>query len=333
MADDETCCELCEWRCRADRAAGERGVCRVGRAEVAATSFALALRSYSVTLTGCCYRCLHCNAYRISQYPDPGWQYRGHLPPSVLASEALERIRGFSDFPIERITFTGGDPIIHLPYIEAVAAAIREEDAGIGIGLATGGFATPETIDRIIRLCSSITLEIKAFDDPVHRALTGAPAAPVLRNAGILGRRAFEKIRVFRTVVIPGVTDGQVEGIAGFIASIDSDIPYRLIGFRPNFVLYYHAGPPAAMMERLAERCREQGLTDVAWSGYYPEGDAAHLQQQKERLVGRYGGSSPGALAGAYAASVGCPTHPRNCGGCPLRDRCPVTLREPWNRR
>ncbi|WP_440955680.1 radical SAM protein [Methanosarcina sp. Mfa9] len=355
MTDLENC-ELCEWRCGVNRLAGERGVCRVGGPEVAATSLSGTLKSYSVTLLGCCYRCLHCNAYRISQYPDPLWWYGRHISPEELVSDAETRIRAYSgsaynepsyrgsacnvsgkefekEFEIDKISFTGGDPIIHLPYIEEVAGVLRKRDSKLGVGLATGGFCTPESMERIAGICSSITLEIKAFDDEVHRALTGAPVGPVLRNASYLAENAREKIRVFRTVAIPGMTDKQVVKIAEYIAALDPEIPYRLIGFRPNFVLYYHPGPEKEMMEKLAEKCRDAGLKDVAWSGYYPEAYPEGIEKKAEILEKRYSGNREAGLTAAYALETGCPTHPRNCGECELRDRCPATLREPWNRR
>jgi pyruvate formate lyase activating enzyme len=326
-------CELCEWRCGVDRLAGERGVCRVGPAEVAAISCSETLHSMSVTLLGCCYRCLHCNAYRISQYPDPLWWYGRTLTPRELVDECLRHLDAVGGINVDKISFTGGDPAIHLPFIEEVAEIVRERDLPLGIGIATGGFSTPEAMERIAATCSSITLEIKAFDDPVHRALTGAPAAPVLRNAAYLAKCAPEKIRVFRTVAIPGITEKQIPAIAAYIAGLDPDIPYRLIGFRPNFILYYHPGPSDEEMERLAEACRAEGLHDVAWSGYYPLSPPAGIEKEREKLASRYGENEEAAFAAAYVAGVGCPTHPRDCGACPLRHRCPATLKEPWNRR
>jgi len=350
MTDLENC-ELCEWRCGVNRLAGERGVCRVGSPEVAAASLSRTLKSYSVTLLGCCYRCLHCNAYRISQYPDPLWWYGRHISPEELVSDAEIRIRAYGEsvysrpacsdsgkesgkeFEIDKISFTGGDPIIHLPYIEEVAGVLRKRDSKLGVGLATGGFCTPKSMERIAGICSSITLEIKAFDDEVHRALTGAPVEPVLRNASYLAEKAREKIRVFRTVAIPGMTDKQVVKIAEYIATLDPEIPYHLIGFRPNFVLYYHPGPEKEMMEKLAEKCRDAGLKDVAWSGYYPEAYPEGIEKKADMLKKRYSGNQEAGLTAAYALETGCPTHPRNCGECELRDNCPATLREPWNRR
>ena len=332
MRDLESC-RLCEWRCGVDRLRGERGVCRVGRAEVAATMCSGTLASYIVTLLGCCYRCLHCNAYRISQYPDPGWYYAGHLPAAVLVEEARKRIAAYRGPRIRTIGFTGGDPIIHLPYIEEVAAEVKRQSLDIDIGISTGGIATPEAMVRIAGLCRVITLEIKAWSDPVHRALTGAPVAPVLRNAEYLVNEGRDQIRVFRTVVIPGMTDREVEEIAAFIASLDPTVPYRLIGFRPNNVLYYHPGPSREQMERLCTVCRDAGLLDVAWSGYYPEAVPDEVAGAAARLAAMYEGNSAAALTAAYAAVCGCPTHPRDCGACPLRDRCPATLREPWRGR
>lgn len=331
--DDLNSCRLCEWRCGADRHGGERGVCRVGPAEVAATMCSGTLASYIVTLLGCCYRCLHCNAYRISQYPDPGWQYVGHIPAVALVSDAQERIAAYRGSRIRTISFTGGDPIIHLPYIEEVAAEVEQQSPDLGIGISTGGFATEATMERIVNLCQTITLEIKAYSDPVHRALTGAPVAPVLRNAEYLVQEGREKIRVFRTVVIPGMTDREVSGIAEFIASLDPTVPYRLIGFRPNNVLYYHPGPPGEQMERLCAVSRKAGLDDVAWSGYYPEVVPDEIAARVVALTAAYGGDPAAALTAAYAAACGCPTHPRDCGACPLSDRCPATLREPWRGR
>ena len=305
-------CNLCEWRCGVNRLEGERGVCRAGMHPlIAYTMLSETLSSYSVTMLGCNFRCIYCNAYRISQYPDAQWFYRDYVEPAVLADETISRMTPDTD----KIGFTGGEPTIHLPYIEDVVRAIRETGTEIGVGIATNGFCTPETLTRVIDIATSISFEIKAYDDDVHRMLTGAPSAPVLRNAKVLATSARESIRVFRTVVIPGITDRQVLKIAAFIADVDPTIPYRLIGFRPNFILYYHPGPGRALMNDLTEQCKEIGLTDVAWSGYYPT---------------EMPGGSETEIAMQYLRRAGCPKYPRSCGECELRDQCPACLLEPW---
>ncbi len=269
------------------------------------------LASYSVTMLGCSFRCIYCNAYRVSQYPDAQWFYREYVEPERLAAEAISRMMPDTD----KISFTGGEPTIHLPYIEEVVRIIRKKDPDIGVGIATNGFCTQKTLKRVIDIATSISYEIKAYDNDVHQLLTGAPSTPVLRNASVLATDARESIRVFRTVVIPGITEHQIARIAAFIAEIDSSIPYRLIGFRPNFILYYHPGPSKDLMNDLTEQCRDAGLTDVAWSGYYPT---------------EIPSGSEAEVAAQYLRRAGCNRHPRSCGDCELRDRCPACLLEPW---
>ena len=47
---------------------------------------------------------------------------------------------------------------------------------------------TEESFERVLAFATSVTFDIKACDDEVHHALTGASVAPVLRNAELIGR-------------------------------------------------------------------------------------------------------------------------------------------------
>ena len=115
---------------------------------------------------------------------------------------------------------------------------------------------------------------------------------------------------------MPKINDKDIENIAAFIASIDPSIPFRLVGFRPNFMLYYHPGPSKQDMEEIAEKCRNKGLEEVSWSGYYP----------KEIKFSESGAE----LAMRYANLAGCISKDRNCGTCDMKKECPAILKEPW---
>lgn len=303
-------CKLCEWRCGVNRLEGETGICNVGLPEVAYTSLAYILKSYSITFLGCSFKCLYCNAYRISQYPDTGWIYRGYIEPEKMARETLEHLESplARNIGAYRLSFTGGEPTIHTPYLEELVGKIRRFSPSIEVGIATNGFPTMKTFKRILRIADFINFEIKAFNDEVHRNLTGAPSEPVLRNAAYLAEKAPEKVRTFRTVVIPRITDKEVPRIAEFLAEINEEIPYRLVGFRPNFVLYYHSGPSKGLMEDLVKECEKKGLKNVDYSGYYP------LKAKDPDY---------------YLKKLGCPL-PRNCGECRFKDECKSILMEPW---
>jgi len=325
-------CKLCAWECGVDRTAGERGVCGVLNPEIAYTNLALVLRAYSVTMLGCCFRCIYCNAYRISQYPLSAWFYRGFVPPEEVAKEAVDRINSEEgrEMNVRRISFTGGEPTIHLPYIEEVVRLAKDMMPSLEIGFATNGFASEDAMRRIVEICTHINFEIKAFNDDTHRSITGAPVEPVLRNAEFLIKRARAKIRTIRTVVIPHINEDEITAIAEFIASLDPSVPLRIIPFRPSFMLYYHPGPTKRRMEELGEAAKKAGLENVWWGGYYPIGTSKNAMEtlRRERFQVEHDGAK---LALAYAKLAGCTRgEARNCGSCPLNDRCPAVLKEPW---
>ncbi len=315
-------CHLCSWNCGVNRLEGERGICRVGLPEVAYTSFTQVLKSYSITLLGCSFLCTYCNAYRISQYPDSGWRYRRYVEPAVLAEEAYEALKNpyAQDMCVNKLSFTGGEPSIHTPYLEEVVAILDRQIPQLESGLATNGFSTKKTMKRLSEISSYINFEIKAFNGELHQALTGAPSEPVLENAEWLARKHPEKIRVFRTVVIPGINHEEIPKIAEFIRDIDPSIHYRLMGFRPHFMLYYYPTPTRSLMQKLVEDCQKLGLENVDYSGYHPGGNHITEQFNSNGLETVY----------RYLNQAGCYREPRNCGNCPENHHCPAVLLEPW---
>lgn len=314
-------CKLCSWNCKVNRLKGEKGVCRVGLPEVAYTNFTQVLKSYSITLLGCSFLCIYCNAYRISQYPDSGWRYRGYVDPSVLADEALKMFETSlaRQMGVNRISFTGGEPSINTPYIEEVINNINKMTPELEMGLATNGFSTKNTMRRLSKISSYINFEIKAYDNQLHQAITGAPSKPVLKNAEWLAQKHQDKIRVFRTVVIPGINHGEIPKIASFIRDIDPSIHYRLVGFRPHFMLYYYPTPSRSFMQKLVEDCKDLGLKNVDYSGYHT-GDSSMIKM----------GNSSLETAHHYLNQSGCYRDPRNCGICPENSHCPAVILEPW---
>lgn len=275
---------------RVNRLEGERGICRASIPEVAYTSLTPMLKSYSLTLRGCSFKCMYCNAYCISQYPDSGWMYRGYVQPESMVQEALKSFKtSFArSRDITKLNFTGGEPSIHILYLEAVTSRMKEEIPELKIGMATDGFSTLKTMKRLVKISSSINFEIKAFDDEIHHAITGATVGPVLKNVEWLMRKHPEKIRVLRTVVIPSINDSQVLKIAQFIQDINPDVQYRLVGFRPHFMFYYHRGPSKEFMQELVKSCKKLGMKKIDYSGYYPSENGFKKHDNKKGIKRAY---------------------------------------------
>jgi pyruvate formate lyase activating enzyme len=87
-----------------------------------------------------------------------------------------------------------------------------------------------------------IKFDIKAWNEKVHYALCGVSNKKTLENfrslSGAMSRRPLPRFLIASPIRVPGyVDDGEVAGIADFIAELNPDIPYSLLAFYPQFCL------------------------------------------------------------------------------------------------
>jgi pyruvate formate lyase activating enzyme len=317
-------CELCEHRCEVNRLAGERGICRVTMPTVAsATLHPAPPKSYTVFMAGCNYKCLNCQNWTISQYPDNGFGQRGYESPGELAEECVDNLNSISArlMGADRIFFSGGEATIHLPYIEKVVQEARKMRPDTRVNFDTNGYMTEESLKRVLDFTTSITYDLKAYSDEVHLALTGASSKPVLRNARYIGSQAKDKLWEYRILVIPQINEGEIKPLTEFIAHIDTSLPVCFLAFRPNFVLENHPGASRDLMDRCVEIARDSGLENAYWSGStdIPGKIMNRNSPMRERYV-----SEGAQIAASYALSAGCRTHPRTCSTCNSNQACEV---------
>ncbi|MBS3789640.1 MAG: radical SAM protein [Candidatus Thermoplasmatota archaeon] len=311
-------CNLCEWRCGVNRLEDEVGVCMLERPQVASTSLHPAPpESYTVFMAGCNFRCLNCQNWRIAHFPEQETPVRGELKPKKLAKEAVSKVRSKRGkmMGADRIFFSGGSPTPSLPYIEKIVEGAKKLDQDIKINYDTNGFMTPRSLERVIDLADSITFDIKAFDDEVHKGLTGAPLEPVLRNAEKLAEEAEEKLWEFRYLLVPGINEGDVEELAKFLCDLDEDLPLNFLAFRPNFVMEDYRGARSEEMEKAVEKAKKVGLCNVSWSG------KTGLAGKKDLLKTDRSGAE---MAEDIAEKNGCITRSRKCSSCARVHSCEV---------
>jgi pyruvate formate lyase activating enzyme len=228
----------------------------------------------------------------------------------------------------DRIFFSGGEPTVHLPYIERVVAAAREIKPDTRVNYDTNGYMTEQSLERILNFTTSITFDIKAWDDEVHKALTGASLQPVLRNAETIGREAKSQLWEYRIVVIPKINESDIQPITEFIAGIDPTLPVCFLAFRPNFALEHHMGAGRRLMDRCVETARKSGLENAYWSGY--TGISGGVMDVAGEVKNTYLNEGAG-IAGSYALRAGCRTHPRECSTCETYQACRVKRYVPVN--
>lgn len=317
-------CELCEHKCNVNRLNGETGVCKMTTPVIAsATLHPAPPESYTVFMAGCNFKCLNCQNWTISQYPDNDYKQRGYKEPKNLAAECVAALNSSMAKVIkaDRIFFSGGEATIHLPYIERVVLEARKMNPKIKVNFDTNGYMTENSLERILSFTTSITYDIKAYSDEVFLALTGAHAGPVLRNAEYIGKNYKDKLWEFRILVIPLINESEIKLLTEFIANIDTSLPVCFLAFRPNFVLENHPGASRDLMHQCVKIAAKSGLKKAYWSGHPNLPGISRGIENK--VKGKYA-SKEAQLSASYAWHAACKTHPRSCVTCPSNPACEI---------
>lgn len=134
-------------------------------------------------------------------------------------------IKELNSIEVKKVIFLGGEPTLD-PDLANLARSLHEKFQTHNV-LLTNGSIIP-SLDDIDEVCCSI----KAYTDDLHIDFTGKSNRDVLKNFPEFYRAGIE-LRS-ESIFIPGYIDYQeIEKIARFIASVDSDIPYRIDGYIP----------------------------------------------------------------------------------------------------
>ena len=119
-------CKFCERRCGVNRSVGQRGVCGVGVKPRIASEFMHygeepeLVPSYTIFFNGCTFKCVFCQNWDISQYPDGGTA----AEPRALAL----LVKGARRAGARNVNWVGGDPT---PNLHAVLETLRACDTNI----------------------------------------------------------------------------------------------------------------------------------------------------------------------------------------------------------
>ncbi|MFQ5981558.1 MAG: radical SAM protein [Candidatus Heimdallarchaeota archaeon] len=329
MQKDLENCKLCAWECGVDRQAGEYGVCLQGLPEIASCQLHPAPpQSYTVFLAACNFKCLNCQNWEIAHYPVTNAPIRGQVNPEIIAQEGVSAIHSITGRLIhaDRFFFSGGSPTVSLPWIEEVISHGRSLDSTIKVNFDTNGFPSKESFCRILAFSDSITFDLKAISDDIHRALTGAPVEPVLKNAETMARYA-RKLWEFRILVIPSIVDvEEIQLICEFIASLDETLPVCFLAFRPNYCLDSHPGAPQKLMEQCLAIAQKNDLENSHWAG--------QTGLKRRGIANSHGYHQKDAKGGAktamhYASRAGCMMDLRSCGQCISKLECQLKAHVP----
>ena len=276
-------CELCPRRCRADRAAGERGVCgatdtlRLARAALhfwEEPPISGEEGSGTVFFSGCPLKCVYCQNHEIST-----GNFGIDVSPERLAQIMLE-LQDQGALNINLVTAT------HYAHLlpETIAAA-RARGLVVPIVYNTSGYERVEAVRELDDLVDIWLTDFKYADAGLGRALSHVPDYPsVAQSALIEMARQLERHGggaaradgtwtrgiIVRHLVLPGHAEDSCR-VLDLIWDAVGDVPISVMNqYTPNAAMRAAGGELARAVtreeyERVLDHADDLGFTQMFW--------------------------------------------------------------------
>lgn len=214
----------------------------------------------AVFYRACSFDCLFCQnfTFRLTNFDTAS-----PLSSSELATRATE--------DTGCICYFGGDPTPQIVHSLGTAREARKK-GDFRICWETNGSMSRAYLSKMIEVALEsggiIKFDLKSYDDNINLALCGTTNRKTLDNFAYLASRFKERkdppLAVASTLLVPGYIDVQeVQKIAGFVSSLDKEIPYSLLGFHPHFHMNDLPTTSREHAARAREAAVEAGLLNV----------------------------------------------------------------------
>jgi pyruvate formate lyase activating enzyme len=125
-----------------------------------------------------------------------------------------------------------------------------------------------EAADISLKSGGCVKFDLKAWSEEIHIALCGVSNSRTLSNFKRLALRVSERqnppLLIASTLLVPGYIDEEEIGkIAQFIAALNPDIPYSLLGFHPQFYMQDLPRTSLSHAKKCLQVARNAGLSRV----------------------------------------------------------------------
>jgi pyruvate formate lyase activating enzyme len=209
----------------------------------------------------CTFDCLFCQ----------NWHFR-EMTSSLQPRMSSESIARMVSPMTSCICFFGGDPTPFIQHSISVAELSREVKGIRRMCWETNGSMSSKWAMRIGEIAletgGCVKIDLKAFDDRIHRALCGRSNSQTLKNLKILGEMANKRrevpLLVVSTLMVPGyVNEEEVTWISNYLADIDPTIPYSLLAFHPAYMMNDLSTTSWSQAEACIKAARGAGMENV----------------------------------------------------------------------
>ena len=144
----------------------------------------------------------------------------------------IEKDRVFFDESDGGITFSGGEPLMQLDFLESLLKEIKKKN--IHVTVDTSGYVTFKDLDRISDRVDLFLYDLKIVDDKKHKKYTGVSNKLILENLQKLSKRG--KRVIVRIPLLSGINDDN-HSIQMFVKYL-----HTLRNVKEISLLFYHSG-------------------------------------------------------------------------------------------
>jgi len=179
------------------------------------------------------------------------------------SAEVVKEIKKVKSF-ISGITVSGGECMLQREFLVALFSEIRRINLTIFVD--TNGSVPFWDKPELTALTDMAMVDVKAYSPEEHIRLTGMDNENVLKNVEYLA--GIGKLYEVRTVIVPDILDNyyNVQEISKLIASLNPEIRYKLIKYRPLGVrsdIMTSRTPPDTMMDELVRVSQANGCKNI----------------------------------------------------------------------
>lgn len=158
------------------------------------------------------------------------------------------------------VTLSGGECLIYPDFCAELLRRLKDE--GIHTAIDTSGFATRETLDKVIPYTDVFLYDLKACDRETHIYSTSQPNDIILENLRYLEERA--KSVEIRIPYVPEYNSGDISAIAEILSGFENISKIRVLPYHSYAASKYRAlGMENTLPERMPSESDVEGARNI----------------------------------------------------------------------
>lgn len=215
----------------------------------------------SLATGGCTMRCLNCQNAAISQASPQDVSVYSLTPEAVVDVAVAEHLNN--------LAYTYTEPTAYYEFMLETATLGKER--GLRSVMVSNGYINKEPLELLLPVLDAANIDVKAFDEGIHRKLTGASLKPVLETLLIVKEQGVWLELTY--LLVPDYSDDfkQVEGLCTWLVENGfSDVPLHFSRFFPMHGLSDSKPTPVDHVLQATTLAKEMGVAFV-YPGNLPD--------------------------------------------------------------